>query len=72
MLVARIFRAIKAEEYENELFLWEKDSDVNFCRRQQHCLHQFEEFSAFRRRHHCRYCGGVKSFSSPKILVVSL
>eukprot|EP01036_Dinobryon_divergens_P025627 gene25627-34196_t len=59
MLIASLLKAVKHEAMEEELFLYEKDVEVPYCRGQSLCPQQFQEFSTFRRRHHCRHCGGI-------------
>lgn len=59
MLIAKLLRTVKAKEEEEKLYLWEKDEFVNCCRGQFYCSQKDVEFSPFRRRHHCRYCGGI-------------
>ena len=53
MLLAKLVREVKNEEYSKDFFLWEKDSNRNSCRI---CS---ASFSSFKRRHHCRHCGGL-------------
>ena len=52
-MIFKIIRDVKNEELGKEFFMWEKDSNRNACR---HCV---SAFSTFRRRHHCRMCGGL-------------
>ena len=61
MLIAKLLKSVKHELMEEEIFLFEKDENVLFCRGQNLCPQQSQEFSSFRRRHHCRHCGGVSS-----------
>ncbi|KAJ1436831.1 hypothetical protein B484DRAFT_324882, partial [Ochromonadaceae sp. CCMP2298] len=46
-------RDAKNETHANELWCWEFDKEVNYCR---DCT---KAFSALLRKHHCRACGGV-------------
>ena len=53
MFLAKIVREAKNETFSNEIFLWELDKEVGFCRG---CK---KPFSVSSRRHHCRNCGGI-------------
>lgn len=53
MLLAKLVRDVKNEEYSKDFFLWEKDTNRNSCRI---CC---GVFTSFKRRHHCRHCGGL-------------
>lgn len=68
MLIASLLKSVKHEAMEEVLFLYEKDNEVTYCRGQSLCPQQFQEFSTFRRRHHCRHCGGVRLFLDYKNL----
>jgi hypothetical protein len=53
MLLAKFIRDVKNEELSKDFFMWEKDSNRPLCRGCQGV------FSSFKRRHHCRLCGGL-------------
>eukprot|EP00598_Pedospumella_elongata_P001530 CAMPEP_0184979828 /NCGR_PEP_ID=MMETSP1098-20130426/9940_1 /TAXON_ID=89044 /ORGANISM="Spumella elongata, Strain CCAP 955/1" /LENGTH=319 /DNA_ID=CAMNT_0027503161 /DNA_START=63 /DNA_END=1022 /DNA_ORIENTATION=+ len=53
MFLAKVVREAKNETFCNEVFLWELDKEVTYCR---DCR---RTFSMSLRRHHCRNCGGI-------------
>lgn len=52
-MLLKIIRDVKNEELGKDFFMWEKDNNRSTCR---YCQ---SAFSTFRRRHHCRLCGGL-------------
>lgn len=52
-MLLKIIRDVKNEELGKDFFMWEKDQNRQNCR---NCQNQF---STFKRRHHCRLCGGL-------------
>lgn len=53
MLIAKLIRDTKNEEFAKDFFMWERDSQRTKC---STCS---APFSLFLRRHHCRLCGGL-------------